>query len=94
KVQVPLLGIVENMSYYLCPHCQQRDEIFGHGGARREAERREVPFLGEIPLFTAIRQAGDDGVPVVQAAPDSPPAQAFRHCADGLWRRLAARAGR
>src|SRR5262249_15038745 len=77
KVDVPVLGIVENMSYFACPHCGGRSDIFGHGGGRREAERLGVPFLGEVPLDAAIREGGDRGRPVVAEAPDSPLAQAF-----------------
>jgi ATP-binding protein involved in chromosome partitioning len=88
KVSVPILGIIENMSYYVCPHCQQRDEIFGHGGGRHEAERLEVPFLGEIPLYTEIRISGDKGLPVVVAAPESEGAQAFVRCAESVLKHL------
>lgn len=63
KVNVKILGIVENMSYYVCPHCHVHDDVFGHGGGKQEAERLEVPFLGEIPLFTEIRICGDKGMP-------------------------------
>jgi ATP-binding protein involved in chromosome partitioning len=83
-----LLGIVENMSYYVCPHCHERDDIFSHGGGRREAERLEIPFLGEIPLFTEIRICGDKGLPIVVASPDSAPAQAFQQCAAAVLRQL------
>lgn len=88
KVNVKILGIVENMSYYVCPHCQKHDDVFGHGGGRQEAERLEVPFLGEIPLFTEIRICGDKGLPVVIAAPDSEPAKAFRKCAEAVLRQV------
>ncbi len=88
KVNVKILGIVENMSYYVCPHCHERDDVFGHGGGRQEAERLEVPFLGEIPLFTEIRICGDKGLPVMIAAPDSEPAKAFRRCAEAVLRQL------
>jgi ATP-binding protein involved in chromosome partitioning len=87
KVNVPILGIVENMSYYTTP-TGERVEIFGHGGGRMEAERQSVPFLGEVPLFTEIREAGDRGVPVVVAAPDKPAGQAFVRIAEALRRRL------
>ena len=88
KVNVKILGIIENMSYYVCPHCGQRDDVFGHGGAKREAERLEVPFLGELPLNTEIRAAGDRGEPIVVAAPDSEAARAFRKCAEAVWTQL------
>jgi ATP-binding protein involved in chromosome partitioning len=77
KVGVPVLGIVENMSYFACPHCGARTDIFGHGGGRAEAERLGVPFLGEIPLDAAVREAGDRGTPIVAASPESPQAEAF-----------------
>jgi ATP-binding protein involved in chromosome partitioning len=77
QVQVPLLGMVENMSYFLCPHCGGRTEVFGHGGARKEAEKLGVPFLGEAPLDIAIRANSDDGRPVVASLPDSSHAGAF-----------------
>jgi ATP-binding protein involved in chromosome partitioning len=76
KVNVPILGIIENMSYYTAPG-GQRVEIFGHGGGASEARRQNVPFLGEVPLFVEIREGGDRGTPVVVAAPESAPAQAF-----------------
>ena len=78
KVDVPVLGIVENMSYYCCPNCGHRADIFGHGGARAEAERLSVPFLGEIPLDIAIRQTSDDGMPIVATQAHSPHAAAYR----------------
>jgi len=83
KVNVPILGIVENMSYFTAPG-GQRVEIFGHGGGRAEAERQNVPFLGEVPIFTEIREAGDRGVPIVVVDSSSPPAQAFIKIAEGL----------
>ena len=89
KMNVRILGIVENMSYYICPHCRHRDNVFGHGGGRQEAVRRGVPVLGEIPLFTGIRECGDNGVPVVLAAPESEPAQAFRRCAETVWEQIS-----
>jgi ATP-binding protein involved in chromosome partitioning len=78
KTGVPLLGLVENMSSYVCPNCGHEAHIFGHGGARAEAGRLGVPFLGEIPLDLAIRLAGDEGTPVVAAKPEGAEAQAFR----------------
>ncbi len=88
RVNVPVLGIVENMSTFICPHCGTRSDIFGHGGARHEAERLGVPFLGEVPLDITIREKSDAGLPVVATAPDSPNAQIYRDIAarvrDGL----------
>jgi len=78
RVNVPVLGIVENMSYFVCPECGARSDIFGHGGARHEAERLGVPFLGEVPLHMAIRETSDAGRPVVAADPDGPHAAAYR----------------
>ena len=78
KVNVPVLGIVENMSYFQCPHCGTRSDIFGHGGARHEAERLGVPFLGEIPLHMSIRATSDSGTPVVDSDPDGPYAAIYR----------------
>ena len=78
KVNVPVLGIVENMSYFQCPHCGTRSDIFGHGGARHEAERLGVPFLGEIPLHMSIRVTSDSGTPVVDSEPDGPHAAIYR----------------
>jgi ATP-binding protein involved in chromosome partitioning len=78
KVNVPVLGIVENMSYFQCPHCGTKSDIFGHGGARHEAERLGVPFLGEVPLHMAIRTTSDAGNPVVVSEPDGPHAAIYR----------------
>lgn len=89
KVNVPVLGVVENMSYFACPHCGRRTDLFGHGGARREAERQGVPFLGEAPLAMAIREASDAGRPIVAADPDSPLAQAFMAIAANVKASLA-----
>jgi ATP-binding protein involved in chromosome partitioning len=90
RVDVPVLGIVENMSTFICPHCGQRTDLFGHGGARQEAERLGVPFLGEIPLDIAIRETSDAGVPVIAADPDGPPAIAFRQIAAAVGGELGA----
>jgi len=81
RVNVPVLGIVENMSYFLCPSCGTRADIFGHGGARQEAERLGVPFLGEVPLHMAIREKSDAGLPVVATEPDSSHAKIYRDIA-------------
>jgi ATP-binding protein involved in chromosome partitioning len=88
QVKVPLIGVVENMSYFLCPHCGARTDIFSHGGARKEAEKLGVPFLGEVPLDILIRANSDDGRPVVASLPESAHASAFleiaRRVADTL----------
>jgi ATP-binding protein involved in chromosome partitioning len=81
QVQVPVLGVVENMSYFLCPTCSERHEIFGHGGGPALAEKYQVPFLGEVPLGLGVREGGDAGTPVAASEPDSPPGQAFREIA-------------
>jgi ATP-binding protein involved in chromosome partitioning len=90
KVSIPVLGIIENMSYFICPHCQGRSDIFAHGGARHEAERRGVAFLGEVPLDIAIRETSDSGRPIVAADPDGAHAAAFRAIARTLIGRLDA----
>ncbi|CAN2532230.1 Iron-sulfur+cluster+carrier+protein [Methylocapsa aurea] len=81
KVSTPILGVVENMSYFLCPHCGGRTDIFSHGGARQDAEALGVPFLGEVPLDLAIRQTSDAGTPVVASAPDGPHAAIYKDLA-------------
>ena len=81
KVNVPVLGIIENMSYFQCPHCGTKSDIFGHGGARHEAERLGVPFLGEIPLHISIRTNSDAGTPVVESEPNGPYAAIYRDIA-------------
>jgi ATP-binding protein involved in chromosome partitioning len=82
---VPVLGIVENMSYFVCPHCGGRTDIFAHGGARHEAERLGVPFLGEVPLDLQIRLNSDAGTPIVVAEPGGAHAQVFRDIARLVW---------
>jgi ATP-binding protein involved in chromosome partitioning len=84
KLKVPVLGIVENMSAYICPNCGHEAHIFGHGGARAEAERLGLPFLGEIPLDIAIRISGDGGTPVAASSPDGPESRAFAALAGRL----------
>lgn len=83
KVNVPILGIVENMSYFTAPN-GERVEIFGHGGGRREAARQNVPFLGEVPIFTEIREGGDSGTPIVVSTPNHPAGKAFMGIAEAL----------
>ena len=89
KVDVPVLGIVENMSYFLCPHCGGRSEIFAHGGARREAERLGAEFLGEVPLDLEIRETSDGGTPITVSSPDNPHALFFRAMAARIWEKIA-----
>ncbi len=89
QVGIKVLGMVENMSYFCCPNCGHRSEIFGHGGARAEAEKIGVPFLGEIPLELAVRQAGDDGKPVTAVDPAGAVAASFRHVAESVAKALA-----
>jgi ATP-binding protein involved in chromosome partitioning len=90
KVDVPVLGIVENMSYFLCPHCGGRSDIFSHGGARREAERLGAEFLGEVPLDMAIRETSDGGKPIVMSQPDSTHAKTYQAIAARVWDKVAA----
>jgi len=92
KVDVPVLGIVENMSYFLCPHCGERSDIFAHGGARREADRLGCEFLGEVPLDIAIRETSDQGYPIVISKPDHPQAKIYRQIADRVWAKLTGEA--
>jgi len=77
QLNIPVLGVVENMSYFVCGHCQERTEIFGNGGGRKMAEAMDLPFLGEVPIDTRVRSGGDEGLPIVSSAPDAPAAQAF-----------------
>jgi ATP-binding protein involved in chromosome partitioning len=88
KVDVPVLGIVENMSTFICPHCGGRSDIFAHGGAKSEAERLGVPFLGEVPLTLAIRETSDAGKPVLVSEPKSAAAEAYRNIASAAWAEL------
>jgi ATP-binding protein involved in chromosome partitioning len=89
KLNVPVFGIVENMSYFICPHCGERTEIFGHGGAEAAADELGLDFLGEIPLHPSIRSGGDSGVPAVVAEPDGPQSQAFRRLAERVAAKLS-----
>jgi len=83
-VQVPILGLIENMSYFLCPHCQVRTDIFAHGGTRKAAVEHHLPFLGELPLDAKIRRGGDAGIPIVVAEPNSEYAAIFRAMCEQL----------
>jgi len=93
KVNVPVLGLAENMSFFCCPNCGHRTDLFGHGGARQEAHRLGTPFLGSVPLLLDIRTTGDAGTPVVAAAPESEAARAFTDLAGAVWERVEARLG-
>jgi len=90
KVEVPLLGVIENMSYFIAPDTGARYDIFGHGGAKAEAERIGVPVLGEVPLTISIREMSDAGTPVVAAEPDGPQAAIYRDIAQKVWARIGA----
>ena len=89
KVNVPVFGIVENMSYFNCPHCGERSDIFSHGGAREEAKLLSMDFLGEIPLAITIRETSDSGNPIVISDPDSAHAKAYRAIAAKVWDKAA-----
>jgi ATP-binding protein involved in chromosome partitioning len=89
RVEIPILGIVENMATFVCPHCGKNSDIFGHGGAREEAARLGVPFLGEVPLTMEIRETSDSGRPVVAVDPEGPQAQIYRRMAVEIWRTLS-----
>jgi ATP-binding protein involved in chromosome partitioning len=88
KVNVPVLGMIENMSAFVCPHCGERSEIFKHGGGRRTAEQLGVPFLGDIPIDPAIVLGGDAGTPIVASHPDSAAAKAFLELAAAVRRQV------
>jgi ATP-binding protein involved in chromosome partitioning len=88
KVGVPILGVIENMSYFVCPNCGTRHDIFAHGGARDEAAKLGVPFLGEVPLAMPIRERADAGLPIVVTEPDGVHARLYREIADKVWRQL------
>ena len=90
-LKVPNLGLIENMSYHVCPHCGERTEIFGHGGARALAQRMAIPFLGEIPLDQRIREGGGPGVPLMVSDPQSPLAQVYRDVASHLAAQVSIR---
>lgn len=92
QTRVPILGIVENMSYYICPHCNSRDHIFGEGGAKRAAAELDIPFLGEVPLDLAIRQQSDAGTPIVIAQPNSESAKTLREISRKVAAQVSIRA--
>jgi ATP-binding protein involved in chromosome partitioning len=88
QMHAPVLGVIENMSYHLCPGCGSRAELFGHGGGATMARALGVPFLGEVPLDRALREAADQGLPLVAAAPASPQGRAFHEIAERVLLRL------
>jgi ATP-binding protein involved in chromosome partitioning len=94
RVKVPLLGIIENMSYFICPHCSGRTDIFSHGGGKTEASKLGVPFLGEIPLDIKIRETSDSGHPVVVSDPEGAHARSYREVAAAVWTTVSGGAGR
>jgi ATP-binding protein involved in chromosome partitioning len=94
KVEVPVLGIIENMSYFIAPDTGNRYDIFGHGGAKAEAETIGVPFLGEVPLTISIRETSDAGTPVVVSEPDGPQAKVYRDIATKVWDQVKLRSSR
>jgi ATP-binding protein involved in chromosome partitioning len=94
QLNIPILGVVENMSTFVCGHCGQRTDIFGHGGGARMAEELSIPFLGEVPIDTRVREGGDTGKPIVAAAPDSPAALGFEAVAGKVAAQLSIQAMR
>ena len=82
KLNIPTLGLIENMSHFVCPDCGHETDIFGHGGGQKMAEDMNVPFLGRIPIYEPIREGGDTGVPIVLGEPESPAAKAFMAAAE------------
>jgi len=93
KVDVPVFGVVENMSYFLCPHCNERSDIFSHGGAREEADKLGIDFLGEVPLHMDIRTTSDSGHPIVVSSPESEHAKAYCGIAEKIWGHVENRLG-
>jgi len=88
KVDIPVFGLIENMSYFSCPHCGERTEIFSHGGARKEAEKLGMDFLGEIPLDVVIRETSDGGQPIVVSDPASEHSKSYRDIAEKVWAKI------
>jgi ATP-binding protein involved in chromosome partitioning len=94
QLNIPVLGVIENMSYFVCPHCNERTEIFGHGGGARMAQDLGIPLLGEVPIDTRVRSGGDEGAPIVVAAPDAPAAKAFTDLAGRVAAQISIQAMR
>jgi ATP-binding protein involved in chromosome partitioning len=89
KVHIPILGIVENMSQFICPHCSKATHIFSSGGGQKAAQMMDIAFLGELPLELSVRKGGDEGVPVVVGHPDSPEAKLFMELAAKVAGRIS-----
>jgi ATP-binding protein involved in chromosome partitioning len=89
KVAVPVLGVIENMSFHVCSNCGHVEHIFSHGGAKAEAARMDTEFLGELPLHIAIRETSDGGRPIVVSDPEGAHAKAYRAIADRIWEKLS-----
>jgi ATP-binding protein involved in chromosome partitioning len=94
QLNIPVLGVVENMSFFVCGHCQERTDIFGNGGGRRMAEEMAIPFLGEVPIDTRVRSGGDEGKPIVAMAPEAPAAVAFADVAGKVAAQISIQAMR
>jgi ATP-binding protein involved in chromosome partitioning len=88
KLNVPVLGVVENMSYLICPHCKSEVDIFSKGGGKRMSQKFDVPFLGEIPIDPEIRKGGDEGHPIILSNPESPAAKAFMEIAQKVLKTI------
>lgn len=89
KLETPILGLVENMSYFVCPNCNERHDIFGHGGAEQAAKRLDIPFLGRVPITSAIREGGDQGIPVLRSDPEGVESESFREVARAVAQRVS-----
>jgi ATP-binding protein involved in chromosome partitioning len=94
QLNIPVLGVVENMSYFVCGHCSERTDIFGHGGGQRMAEEMKIPFLGEVPIDTRVREGGDEGDPIVAAHPEAPAAVALLDVASKVAAQISIQAMR
>jgi ATP-binding protein involved in chromosome partitioning len=94
QLNIPVLGAIENMSYFACPHCGERTDIFGHGGGARMAEELGIRFLGEIPIDTRVREGSDSGRPIVAESPDAPAAKAFEEIASRVAAQISIQAMR
>ncbi len=89
KLNIPTLGLIENMSYFVCPDCQHESDIFGRGGGERLATDMSVPFLGSVPLYEPVRRGGDEGIPIVIGEPDSAPARALLSAAERVAQQIS-----